>query len=80
MAAFAISRAYEAASGANLKKLFGAGRVEQPKWFRLAIAAAAAGISSARSTALVVERAIHPVTIERTLRGGGTEERDRRGR
>lgn len=62
MARFAISRAYEAAAGANPKKLFGAERVEQPKWFRLMIAAAAAGILFGAIDRLVVERAIHPVT------------------
>jgi hypothetical protein len=62
MAAFAITRAHEAANGVQPKKLFRSEPVSQPKFFRLMIAAAAAGILFGAVDRLVVERAIHPVT------------------
>ena len=62
MASFAIARARTAANGVNVRKLFNAEPVEQPKWFRLMIALAAAGLLFGAIDRLVVERTIHPVT------------------
>jgi hypothetical protein len=62
MAAFAITRAQEAAKDVEPKKLFRSEPVSQPRFFRLMIAAAAAGILFGAVDRLVVERAVHPVT------------------
>lgn len=62
MARFAITRAQDASTGVEPKKLFKAEPVAQPKWWRFMIAAATAGILFGAIDRLVVERAIHPVT------------------
>lgn len=74
MASFAIARARIAASGANVQKLFEPEPVEQPKWFRLMIALAAAGLLFGAIDRLVVERAIHPVTSSEKSAAAGLKQ------
>ena len=71
MALFAISRAHEAAAGADPKKLLRSEPVPRPKWFRLMIAMAAAGILFGAVDRLVVERVVRPVTSSERAAAAG---------
>lgn len=71
MAIFAISRAHEAAAGADPKKLLRSEPVSRPKWFRLMIAVAAAGILFGAVDRLVVERVVRPVTSSERAAAAG---------